>query len=178
MTSQIRRKRRMLPGRIGVVIIPAHDLYDLFLSLTRQEREGDGVERLRPVHGRADVVDVDLHPDLPLQHPRRRPLVLDAERQRRQHRVLQVSYLQKKREMNENPFRFSSFNEILTERKACTRSALMVLIPFPLTMMVYVSSFSVDMSELNHERFVISGEDSGVGCEVISSDTEGEIRFR
>ncbi len=43
------------------------------------------------------------------------------------------------------------------------RSALICESVLPLTMMVYVSSLSVDMSEPNHDRFVSSGEDSGVG---------------
>ena len=57
----------------------------------------------------------------------------------------------------------------LTERKAWMRSALMDANGFPLTIMVYVSSFSVDIKLPNQERFVNSGEGSGVGFSDISS---------
>ena len=60
----------------------------------------------------------------------------------------------------------------LTERKAWMRSALICASALPFTMMVYVSSFSVDMRLPNHERFVSSGEDSGVG--LTSSATVNE----
>ena len=40
---------------------------------------------------------------------------------------------------------------------------------FPLTIMVYVSSFSVDIKLPNQDRFVNSGEGSGVGFSDISS---------
>ena len=56
------------------------------------------------------------------------------------------------------------------------RSALIWLSPFPLTMMVYVSSFSVDMRLPNHERFVSSGEDSGVGLTSSATGNEKEIQ--
>ena len=40
---------------------------------------------------------------------------------------------------------------------------------FPFTIMVYVSSFSVDIKLPNQDRFVNSGEGSGVGVSDISS---------
>ena len=40
---------------------------------------------------------------------------------------------------------------------------------FPFTIMVYVSSLSVDMRLPNHDRFVSSGDGSGVGFWLISS---------
>ena len=49
------------------------------------------------------------------------------------------------------------------------RSALMDANGFPLTIMVYVSSFSVDIKLPNQDRFVNSGEGSGVGFSDISS---------
>ena len=50
----------------------------------------------------------------------------------------------------------------LTDRKAWIKSALTEARGFPLTRMVYVSSRSLPISVPNQERFVNSGEDSGV----------------
>ena len=49
------------------------------------------------------------------------------------------------------------------------RSALMDAKGFPLTMIVYVSSLSVDIKLPNQDLFVNSGEGSGVGLSDISS---------
>jgi len=50
----------------------------------------------------------------------------------------------------------------LTDRKAWIKSALTEARGFPLTRIVYVSSRSLPISVPNQERFVNSGEDSGV----------------
>ena len=49
---------------------------------------------------------------------------------------------------------------------------------FPLTIIVYVSSFSVDIKLPNHDRFVNSGEGSGVGVSDISSTSFEENKLR
>lgn len=48
---------------------------------------------------------------------------------------------------------------------------------FPLTIMVYVSSFSVDIKLPNQDRFVNSGEGSGVGFSDISSTMINQTIF-
>ena len=86
--------------------------------LTGKQWERDCVECIRPRIGRADVSDVDLHPDLALKHVLRRgrrrgPLVLQPEGQRRRHAVLQILNL----EIDE---RFFSFRA-LRKSKKCTK---------------------------------------------------------
>ena len=49
---------------------------------------------------------------------------------------------------------------------------------FPLTIMVYVSSFSVDIKLPNQDRFVNSGEGSGVGFSDISSTMINQTIFK
>jgi hypothetical protein len=53
-------------------------------------------------------------------------------------------------------------SELITDRKACIRSALTVASGFPLTRMVNVSSFSVVIRLPNQDFLVSSGDDSGV----------------
>ena len=61
-----------------------------------------------------------------------------------------------------------------TERKACIKCALTVANGFPLTRIVKVSSFSVVIKLPNHERFVNSGDESGVKC-TSSEETKKEF---
>jgi len=53
-------------------------------------------------------------------------------------------------------------NIVLTDKKACIKSALTVANGFPFTNIVNVSSFSVVIRLPNQDFFVNSGDDSGV----------------